>query len=46
MKVPCDDAVELLLPILAALDGSPSRVRRHVSVLPLLAKHCEEGREE
>jgi len=46
VKIPRDDPIELLLPILTALNGSPSHVRRHVSVQPLLAEHCEERGEE
>ena len=46
VEVPCDDPVELALTILAALNCSPSHIRRRVSVQPLFAKHREEGGEK
>jgi len=46
VKIPGDDPIELLLPILTAFNGIPSHVRRHVSVQPLLSQHCEESREQ
>jgi len=44
--MPSDNAVELPLSILAALDGRPSHVDGSVSVQPLLAEHGEEGGED
>ena len=46
LEIPGDDAVEFPLPILAALDGGPVHVGRHVSVQPLLAEHRKECGEE
>ena len=44
--MPGDHAIEFPLTILAALDGRPTHVGRHISVQPLLAEHREECREE
>ena len=46
VEIPPDDTVQFPLPMLAALDGRPSHVDRRVSVQPLLAEHCKEGRKK
>jgi len=46
IEVPGDDAVELLLSILAPFDGGPSYVGRRVAVQPLFPEHREERSEE
>ena len=46
LEIPSDDAIEFPLPILAALDGGPMHIGRHVSVQPLLAEHRKERGEE
>jgi len=46
VEIPCNDAVELALPVLAAFYGGPAQVSRCVSVQPLFAEHREERGEE
>jgi len=46
LEIPGDNAVEFPLPILAALDGGPMHVGRHVPVQPLLPEHRKECGEE
>ena len=46
VEIPSDDPVELALSILAAFYGRPSHVGRRISVQPLFAEHCKEGREK
>jgi len=46
VKVPNDYTIKFLLSMLAALNGSSSHVSGSISIQPLLAKHCKEGREE
>jgi len=46
VKIPGNDAVELALPILAALYGGSSEVGRRISVQPLFTEHGKEGGEE
>jgi len=46
VEVPCNNAIKLVLLVLAPFNGSPSHIGGSISVDPLLAKHHEEGREE
>ena len=46
VKTPGGGAIQLPLAILAAFYGSPSHASRCVSVQPLFAEHCEEGRKK
>ena len=46
VEVPRDDPIQFPLSILAAFDGSPPHVGRRISVQPLFAEHCKEGREK
>ena len=46
VKIPHNNAVELVLPILAAFNCGSSHISGSVLVQPLFAKHCKEGRQE
>ena len=46
VEIPCNDAVEFPLPVLAAFNCGSSEVGRRIPVQPLFAEHRKEGGEE
>ena len=46
VEVPRDDPIQFPLSSLATFDGGSSHISRRISVQPLFAEHCKEGREK